>query len=66
MVGRMISLRARPSLPRGRHGAATTREWRMCAATCAKRITDPSLVFEWLLVKDITSSQARPSRGHRL
>ena len=28
----------------------------MCAATCAKRITDPSLGFEWLLVKDITSS----------
>jgi len=31
----------------------------MCAATCAKRITDPSLAFERLLVKDITSSFTR-------
>ncbi len=66
MVGRMASTCTKPSPPRGRHRATTTREWRMCAAACAKRITDPSLAFEWLLVKDITSSQARASRCHGL
>jgi hypothetical protein len=66
MVARMTGTRAKSPPPRGRHKAATTREWRMCAATCAKRITDSSLTFEWLLVKDITSSQISPFSGHRL
>jgi hypothetical protein len=56
MVAPMTGTHARSSPPRERHQAAATREWRMCAATCAKRITDLSLVFERLLVKDITSS----------
>ena len=44
MVARKACTLAGPSPPRGRHGAAAMREWRVCAATCAKRITDPSLV----------------------
>jgi hypothetical protein len=58
MVALMARTRAKPSPLHALREAATRREWRMCAATCAKRITDPSLVFEWLLVKDITSSFA--------
>jgi hypothetical protein len=59
MVALMACTRADPSSPNALRRAAARREWRMCAATCAKRITDPSLVFERLLVKDITSSFAR-------
>jgi len=58
MVAPTAVTHAKPSPPRVRHWAAATREWRMCAATCAKRITNPSPVFERLLVKDITSSVA--------
>ena len=46
MVALMACTRAKLSPPRERLRAAATREWRMCAATCAKGITNPSLVLE--------------------
>ena len=64
MVALTACTRGMPSPPNALRGAAARREWRMCAATCAKRITDPSLAFERLLVKDITSSFTRASPGH--
>ena len=53
----MAGTRARSSRWWEPLGAASAPEWRRCAATCAKRITVPSLIIERLLVKDITSSR---------